>query len=296
MTSQDTLNSGLAVCAGYAGLFEELAVLGGVHPAHVTTVSGRGKGYGFAELKPGDPIPEFRCSHAWNAIYLPETGNWHLLDACWGAGHVTGPPNAGFHKKFNPAMFVMSPVEFGRRHFPQDPTLQHVPDPLTWEEFITLEAREGKKFTSFAGLEEMGFSNTRVVPAGRYISDELIAQNGSKLRFELAKECPHVELDLSKERLYMVSIDGVNDQFPFNPPSASLGCEDEWENVTWSMTIDFWNEPSLRGVSMDGRKISVLCVREIGGVDALGVSAEEWRKARGRKGMSWGVLGRWNDD
>ena len=284
----------MAVCQGYAELFVELARLGGgIDPAHIKLISGGSKGYGHKELKPGDPIPEYRGGHAWNAVYVPELGRWHLIDSCWGAGHVTGPPNAGYHKKFSPECFTSSVEEFGRRHFPQNPEDQFIANPLSWEEFITMELREGKRPTVCGGFKEEGFFEDSISPKLSRLDDEVIAQYGGRLTFSFTKTCQHVKVDLSKERLYIVTMEGVDDQWVLNPPPRDA-VPGTWEAVTWSVTIDFWNDPKLRGVRMDGRKVRLMNFRDVGGRDAAGMSGEEWAGKKGRVGYVLNQMVGWN--
>lgn len=83
-TPERTITHGLAVCEGYAGLFAALALKAGLE---ALVCSGDSKGFGHTPMQPGDPIPAFDSNHAWNAVRI-DNGEWKLLDACWGAGHV----------------------------------------------------------------------------------------------------------------------------------------------------------------------------------------------------------------
>ncbi|KAF8470846.1 hypothetical protein BDZ91DRAFT_719107 [Kalaharituber pfeilii] len=296
MTPEETFYSGLAVCEGYARLFAELATLGGVPSSHVRVVSGFGKGYGFRELKEGDPIPDFQCGHAWNAIYLQEYSRWHLIDGCWGAGHVTGLPNPAYHKRFNPSMFTQMPGEFIKRHFPKESENQFFEDgtEVGWVDFVTWELREGKKPVTFTAMEELGFEKSTIEPGDWKIGDEYVRERDGRVRFAVGKTCPHQIINLREEYVYIITIDGVREQFPLEPPRP--GGDGEWDAVTWSVTIDFWNDPELRGVRMDGRKVMLAYVKEIAGENARGVGVAGYLQARGRKGMSWGGLAKWNED
>lgn len=284
------------MCQGYAELFAKLVVLGGmVDPLHVKTLSGASKGYGHRELKPGDQMPEYSSTHAWNALYIPELGRWHLIDSCWGAGHVSGPPTPGFHKKFNPTMFTMSPLEFGRKHFPANPEDQYISTPLKWEEFATLERREGARFKSYNDIHNFGFDERSVIPSQRELSNDFIAQNEGKICFSISKTCPHVKIDLSQERLYMITIDGVDTQFLLSSPDPGARSS-EWESVTWKVILDFWRDPALKGIDMDGRKVTLMYVKDFDGRSGVGLTREEWERKRGRVRMCWGGLGTWNGD
>jgi hypothetical protein len=80
----------LAVCEGYAGLFAALALKAGLE---AMVCSGASKGFGHAPLQPGEPVPPYKSTHAWNAVKI-DNGEWKLIDPCWGAGHI-GCPNKG---------------------------------------------------------------------------------------------------------------------------------------------------------------------------------------------------------
>jgi hypothetical protein len=128
-TPSSTLSSGLAVCEGYAGLFSELAAQAEIE---AKVVSGYGKGFGFISPTRGK-VPEFESNHAWNMVKL-DSQEWHLIDSCWGAGHVSSDKR--WVTTFNPRYFCSSAEEFGRDHFPQDQEMQLRQSPRLWEEFI----------------------------------------------------------------------------------------------------------------------------------------------------------------
>lgn len=73
-------------------------------------VGGHGKGYGFTPLKEGErPPPRKASGHAWNAVKI-DNGYWKLLDACWGAGSVSGQ---SYSQHFKPHQFTASNEMFG---------------------------------------------------------------------------------------------------------------------------------------------------------------------------------------
>ena len=83
-TPEKTIASGLAVCEGYAGLFAALALKAGLE---AIVCSGASKGFGHVPLEPGQAVPPYKCTHAWNAVKI-DNGEWKLVDPCWGAGHI----------------------------------------------------------------------------------------------------------------------------------------------------------------------------------------------------------------
>ncbi|KAI6805818.1 hypothetical protein KC342_g19026, partial [Hortaea werneckii] len=204
---QSTLESGLAVCEGYAGLFTALALKSGLESY---VISGHGKGFGFSQLGPHDPLPAYNAGHAWNAVRLPDSptagpgGGWKLIDACWGAGHICGNNNL-FKKEFAPERFTQSNESFGLDHFPGDPKQQLRADGKTvgWEEYI----RQGKKgcqakffagFTAPEGVDESSFlprENPIRVPSAQQQYGQAGDGGGGggegMTRFSFQQVCPH---------------------------------------------------------------------------------------------------------
>lgn len=122
---EDVLRSGVAVCSGYAGLYQHLATLPGLE---VVRIEGFAKGLGYApSLDVSAP------NHAWNAVKLD--GRWHLVDATWGAGAVVG---SGFVRTFEDFWFLASPEQVIFSHFPNDPTWQLLDEPLSSTQFSSL--------------------------------------------------------------------------------------------------------------------------------------------------------------
>lgn len=91
------------VCQGYAELFQMLAKAAGLDSVMVTGIGYGGPGIG-------------RGEHAWNLVHLPDRDL--LLDACWGAGTVSG---RRFTFNFAPQWFDTHPAAFAFRHYPDNP-------------------------------------------------------------------------------------------------------------------------------------------------------------------------------
>jgi Transglutaminase-like superfamily len=158
-----TLLSGLAVCEGYAGLFGDISSRSGVE---AKVVSGFGKGFGYI-CPTGTTVPKFESNHAWNAVRL-DTGEWHLIDACWGAGYLDVSKN--YVKKFNPTYFCSSTEEFGLDHFPKEMDMQLIPAPRSWGEYIMTAERPKICSTSETSLFQINRSSllpqTKNIPFG----------------------------------------------------------------------------------------------------------------------------------
>lgn len=104
-----TFKSKLAVCQGYALLFEHLANLSGLESEFVT---------GNAKSSASDigKLPT-QSLHAWNAVKI--NGKWKLVDVTWGAGVVNSQKQI-FVPKFNDGYFFTEPEVFVLNHFPDD--------------------------------------------------------------------------------------------------------------------------------------------------------------------------------
>uniref|UniRef100_A0A8B9P4L2 Transglutaminase-like domain-containing protein n=1 Tax=Apteryx owenii TaxID=8824 RepID=A0A8B9P4L2_APTOW len=79
-TPEQVLQTGRAVCSGYAHLCREMCREAGLS---CVEVPGYGRSPG---TRGGRQCQQQKSSHMWNAVELE--GQWCLLDACWGAGTV----------------------------------------------------------------------------------------------------------------------------------------------------------------------------------------------------------------
>ncbi|MBM3465466.1 MAG: hypothetical protein FJX76_25520 [Armatimonadetes bacterium] len=110
---EEVLKSGVAICEGYARLFDALAQEMGLQS---TLVEGYSRGNGYA---PGQPYPA-QPDHGWNAVSI--NGKWGLIDATWGAGCVN--EDRQYQARFSPLFFLGSPREMIYTHLPADPRWQ----------------------------------------------------------------------------------------------------------------------------------------------------------------------------
>ncbi|KAG2386399.1 hypothetical protein C9374_002845 [Naegleria lovaniensis] len=119
-TSTSAWQSRKAVCSGYSDLFKEMCKVAGI--SDCVSINGYAKG---ASYEIGKPISS--TNHAWTAIKT-EDGQWHLIEATWGAGYVNGK---SFTARFVDRYFFMSPYEFIAAHFPSDNNWQLLPTPVS---------------------------------------------------------------------------------------------------------------------------------------------------------------------
>ncbi|MDZ4858469.1 MAG: transglutaminase domain-containing protein [Candidatus Hydrogenedentes bacterium] len=108
---ETVFRSRLAVCSGYAALFERLAKESGLE---AVTITGYAKGVGHVA---GSSIAT--PNHAWNAVKLE--GKWQLIDSTWGSGYVEAGASV---KKFSETFFLPSPEKLVFSHHPQDAAWQ----------------------------------------------------------------------------------------------------------------------------------------------------------------------------
>ena len=122
------LRDRIAVCAGYARLFDAMSREVGLESE---VVSGRTRTDG-DELPPS--LRDSDTNHAWNAVKLE--GRWHLLDPTWGAGSVT--EERKFVREPNDEWFVVDPAVFIYSHLPADEKWQLLDSPVGRSDFENL--------------------------------------------------------------------------------------------------------------------------------------------------------------
>lgn len=213
-TPNSTLQSGLAVCEGYASLFTTLASHAGLESV---VINGHGKGYGYTALKPGAPIPPYKAGHAWNAVRIDD-GEWKLVDACWGAGYVQGAGKP-YISRFEPRYFTMPNTEFNIKHFPGNRDMHFLPPGhrrLDWEEYIRIDpvcwpgTVESPTVFS-ASRPEYGIGERTLTPRTKILHLNQY-QNRDNLTFSFALECPHWTLEHHTKKglppVFMLAIHG----------------------------------------------------------------------------------------
>ncbi|PPQ71080.1 hypothetical protein CVT26_011621 [Gymnopilus dilepis] len=254
-TPTSTLASGLAVCEGYAGLFERLGTLMGLQ---VHTVSGHGKGYGYQALCDDEPMPEMTSNHAWNCVVFHN--EWHLVDSCWGSGFLNGKT---YTARLAPKWFIAPPVEFGQRHFPSDPAFQLTSKQYTWKEYILASESPNLtgEFDQF-GLHPMCLQpSKRLVPSGQYV------------KFSVTKRCEHMSVAEADNYVFVIGTT-TQDYIPLEYSTR--------ENA-WMANIF---------VSGEGN-ITLYTVDKVAGHDAMGLGVIGFKHAKGRKAMSFKGLAVW---
>ena len=123
------LAQGKAVCEGYANLMVDLATAVGIPMVRIEGIGNNLEG------------KADQTNHAWNAVKLE--GQWHLLDATWGAGHM-GPQ--GFVQRSDPRFFLPNPEWLIRSHWPFDPMWQLLEQPLRFADFEAQRGGSGEMY------------------------------------------------------------------------------------------------------------------------------------------------------
>lgn len=269
-----TITSGLAVCGGYAGLFSAIALKAGLEAVMVT---GHGKGYGYTALKPGDPIPPYNpAGHAWNAVRI-DGGEWKLLDACWGAGHVK---DQVYNKKFTPLMFTMSNEDFGLKHFPPDNKYFFRSDGRipSWEEYM-LGPDGAEPLQLFSSIEDHGLSGPSFLPALKHIK----VNSNEVIRFQFSKICEHWDHEKNgqgKPYCMVLKINGLD------------GRKDDFVAME-NNEMYWWADVKARDLGAPGQTVSCFAVTTVNGKDARGMTRREYLGKKGRCGFGFAGMSAW---
>ena len=291
-TPATTLNTGLAVCQGYAELFANLALHAGLE---AILVSGHGKGFGYAPLAQNSPLPPYDGNHAWNAVRI-DNGEWKLIDPCWGAGHVQGAGQP-YMQMFHPEQFNMTNEEFGTKHFPENKAHFFLPGGrrLSWEEYIVLNPAAWpdnlqETATVFTNAKvDYGIGEKTITPRGRKIN----VRSNESIRFSFRLLCPHWTLAMTgkgRPPVFMLSTGGIDgrqkDQVPLEyvPGRGPGGGGD-----TWYVDIP------ARELGAPGMSLTLLAITRFGDrLDARGLTVREFREKKGKVGAAFVGVAAWD--
>lgn len=288
-TPQSTLQSGLAVCEGYAALFTNIATYAGLESV---VVSGHGKGFGFHKLAPGQPLPPYNAGHAWNAVKI-DNGEWKLIDACWGAGHVQGA-GLPYVQQFNSSYFTMSNEEFGVKHFPGNKDHFFLPGGrrVSWEEYIQIDPASWPDHveppTVFTNAkEDYGIGEKTVLPRCRKIN----TRQPGVVRFQFGLLCPHWTLDKHTKKglppVFMMAIHGLDgrnkDHIPLEHARSSNHGGDLW-----------YVDVAAKELGAAGQTVTLFAVTSFGDrQNARGLTVKEFKEGKGRVGMGFTGIAAW---
>ena len=290
-TPQSTLQSGLAVCEGYAALFTNLATHAGLESV---VISGHGKGYGYTPLAPGSPLPPYNAGHAWNAVRIDD-GEWKLLDATWGAGHVQGKGQP-YIAKFTPRYFTMSNEEFSIKHFPGNKNMFFLPGGrrMSWEEYIQINPAswplQVEAPTIFTSSADYGVGERTVMPRSRKISP----RQGGIIRFQFSLYCPHWTVEghtkLGPPPVFIIATHGVDGRNKdFVPLEHVRGQNPGGGGDFWYCDID------ARELGAAGQTVTLFAVTSFGDrQNTRGLTVREFKEGKGRVGMGFQGVAAWD--
>ncbi|KAI9167127.1 Kyphoscoliosis peptidase [Paramyrothecium foliicola] len=276
MTPEETIFSGWAVCQGYAETYKAIANRAGLE---CEVVGGHGKGYGYTPLEKGErPPPAKPDGHAWNAVRI-DGGAWKLLDACWGAGHICGANNL-YKQEFNPSEFIKPNDKFGRTHFPQNPRFQFRDDgrTISWEEYY-IGRVNGPEPTVYTNADQEGIAKDSIEPKER----DIPVYSGEVVRFRFSKFCEHWRSEThgqGKPPLLLLSIHGLDGRKDAMVPMETDGY---WH----------WVDVNARDLGAPGQSVQVAQLTSMNGQDARGVSGKEFLAKKGKVGMAWAYVVKW---
>jgi transglutaminase-like putative cysteine protease len=276
-TPQSTIASGLAVCEGYAGLFAALGVKAGLE---VIVVNGASKGGSHRQIRPGEAIPPFKSTHAWNVCRI-DGGEWKLIDSCWGAGN-TNTSSQTYTKQFKPHHFTQSNVDFGRSHYPTDNSKQLREDGriLPWEEYVR-GTKTGTEATVFSGfVNEEGLSESSFGPTANPI---VLSQQGPTTRFMFQKVCPHwdpVRHGRGQYYLYILNLEALEG-------TDRNGVPFQQGDGVW------WCDVPVADLGRPGQKVQIYTVTEFDNRDGRGLTLQEYTQRKNRVGRSYGGVAKW---
>jgi thiol-disulfide isomerase/thioredoxin len=279
-TPQGTIQSGLAVCEGYAGLFSALALKAGLE---CIVLSGASKGGSYQPMKPGDPMPVYKMSHAWNVVRL-DGGEWKLIDSCWGAGNVNNSTQT-YEKSFKPYWFTMTNKVFGYSHYPPDAAQQYLGDGsiFSWEAYNNTP-KYGCVPKHWDGcFQEEGMDWSSIQPNVERIS--LRDQPGPTVRFAFQKICPHWDPVRSGQGplyAYALQVDGLKDT-GYGRDMVVL----ETNGEVW------WADVPVRSLGFPGQKVTLSAITKSKDLSARGITQNELKRRILKEGFTRQYVCEW---
>lgn len=275
---ETSISRGLAVCGGYASIYSAIALKAGLECIMIT---GHGKGYGFGKLKARDPLPPPNpTGHAWNAVRI-DNGEWKLIDACWGAGQLQ---DKTYNRNLADGCFTMSNEDFGLKHFPADPNQFFRADgrSLSWEEYIVGPFGVVDKPMVYGNVRDHGINSNSFMP----IENNINCRASGPTHFQFSKICEHWDFLKNGKcpgRPYAMILqyngyDGrEKDYMPF-----------EFDGTYWYLDIE------TRKLGCKPMSVSVYAVTTVNGKDARGWTKAQYLAAKGKSGMGFAGIAKWD--
>ncbi len=185
-----TLQKGIAVCEGYAFLFERLCELQGITNYLVrgdtkTTIEGIGK--------------EFNTNHMWNVAIID--GKSYLFDPTWGAGKY----NQKFIKEPSYFYYKIPPEQFIKTHYPDIFEDAFISETMSKQEFSDMPLIIKKELL----ISDIIAPNKGIIYSEMYFNEiqfEIKNANPNKVTYSFGKEILHVSKLIQKENLLEFSV------------------------------------------------------------------------------------------
>jgi hypothetical protein len=142
-SAEGVIKNKLAVCAGFANLYQALGEKLGLK---INTVTGLAKGYDYE----GDSYDnvEDASNHAWNAINID--GVWTIFDATWGQGYGTTNTKGKLvsKKEVGNDWFNVDPKISIFSHLPEESDKQFLSPTISFETFLEMPNIDPTAFSS----------------------------------------------------------------------------------------------------------------------------------------------------
>ena len=132
-SAEGVLQNKVAVCAGFANLYQALGDKMGLK---IITLRGLAKGYGYDESS-YDNIEE-ASNHAWNSINID--GVWKIFDATWGHGYAFTNSKGKLvsKKEVDNEWFNIDPKISIFSHLPEESDKQFLSPTISFETFLEM--------------------------------------------------------------------------------------------------------------------------------------------------------------
>lgn len=189
------LRNGVAICEGYARLFNRLCDHAGIRSEIIA---------GYASNSRNKPVPRFGVNHYWNAVMID--GDWHLLDATWASGYITRNSDE-FVREYDGDYFLTPPEQFIRDHYPDDIRWTLLPDTRVPAEF---------SHSPFQQKSFLKYSITSYWPGKGVIEAAL----GDTIRLGLATSNPERDKVISPDMLVDSTLFTASPSWVFLRPAA----------------------------------------------------------------------------
>ena len=210
-SAENVLKTRVAVCAGFADLFTEIAIKTGIE---AITISGYAKGFGYSE---GDTFDE--SNHAWNAVKID--GVWKIYDATWGQGSATEDSRGKLKstKDYDEQWFNVDPKHSVFTHLAKIPYENFLAQNTTLEEFERLPSLNPSAFdlgwlTAEELLIQVKTKKPINLPEVLSVDVSFKLVQAPKTKFLKLKEKVSFEITASQAQEFFL-INELDEYFPF---------------------------------------------------------------------------------